>query len=309
MAQANSMHIHSEVAGWYRITATRPGGESRVLADWFPNLITNGGLDRMAVNSSYLTHCQLGTGTATPTVADTALQARVAGTATVISTTSGAQPTPPYYARVTNTYRFAEGVAAGNLSEVSVGWATTGSIFSRARILDSGGNPTTITILSDESVDVTYELRYYPKLTDSTGTVVATGNLGGTYGYTVRAANVTSNSSDTGWNITSLGVAQNNTGSRLAYSGAVGDVTGSPAGLTAGGIPGPVTATYVNGSYTLDLTFTAGLTSSNLAGGIGAFRFKVGIGAYQVGFSPSIPKTASDILTITFRLTWARKAL
>lgn len=53
------------------------------------------------------------------------------------------------------------GAAAGNVSEISAGFSnnkyTKG--FTRALILDTSGNPTTITVLADEVLIVTYEIR------------------------------------------------------------------------------------------------------------------------------------------------------
>ena len=157
-----TMQHETQCAGWFKIEATRPDGTRRVLADWFPNLILNGGLDRMGANPDYLSWCQVGSGSTAPVAAQTALVNRIAGTSTQQNNVSGAQASAPYYGWYRRTYRFAQGVAAGNLSEVGVGWATSGSLFSRALILDGGGSPTTITVLSDEVLDVTYELRRYP---------------------------------------------------------------------------------------------------------------------------------------------------
>ena len=57
----------------------------------------------------------------------------------------------------------------------------------RALILDGGGSPTTLTILSDETLDVTYTIRVYPPTTDVTGSITLDGV---SYGYTIRPCNV-----------------------------------------------------------------------------------------------------------------------
>lgn len=62
--------------------------------------------------------------------------------------------------------QFGQGAAAGNLSEVGVGRSAT-DLFSRALIVDGGGNPTTITVLPDEYLTVVYELRRYPPANSS----------------------------------------------------------------------------------------------------------------------------------------------
>ncbi|HIQ53190.1 MAG TPA: hypothetical protein EYH51_08015, partial [Pseudomonas pachastrellae] len=206
------MRIHEDAEGWYKFEAVRPDGTKRVLADWFPNLITDAGLERMASNSDWLGYCQVGSGNNPPNVLDTALANRVGSSNTAQASASGAQAEEPYFCWQRRTVRFAEGVAAGNLSEVGMGWTSSGNLFSRALILDSEGNPTTITVAADEILDVTYEFRFYPRLTDVTGSVTLTGNIAGTYDYVMRAASVTSSSSSSGWYIAGTGIDMGSSG-------------------------------------------------------------------------------------------------
>lgn len=138
------LELHTEVEGWFKFEAISEDGTRRVLADWFPNLITDQGLNQMGTLATWLNACQVGSGSTVPAVSDTQLVTRVAGTTTIQSTVQGIQSTPPYYASRTRTYRFAAGVATGTLSEVGVGTtATVGNLYSRALILDGAGNPTT----------------------------------------------------------------------------------------------------------------------------------------------------------------------
>src|SRR5690606_8917143 len=130
-----------------------------------------------------------------------ALGSRIASSNTVPSNTAGTTSAAPYYTWMRKTFRFAAGVATGNLSEVGISWLTTGALFSRALILDSGGLPTTITVLADEVVDVTYEFRIMAKTDDETGSVTFTGSIGGTYDWTMRSVSVATNSNNNGWNI------------------------------------------------------------------------------------------------------------
>lgn len=52
------------------------------------------------------------------------------------------------------------GAAAGNISELTCGWGNNNvSAFARALVRDAEGNPTTITILPDEVLTLTWELR------------------------------------------------------------------------------------------------------------------------------------------------------
>ena len=72
----------------------------------------------------------------------------------------------PYYRWAKVTWRFGQGVAAGNISEVGLGWGNS-NLWNRALIKDANGNPTTITVLSDEYLDVVSEIRDYPTLSSS----------------------------------------------------------------------------------------------------------------------------------------------
>jgi hypothetical protein len=311
------MRLHSDLSGKFKIEAFKADakgeeiiGTRRVLADWFPNLITDGGLEQMANAANYLTWCQVGSGSTAPNVLDTALVTRVAGTSTIQSTSGSAQSTEPYYTWRRNNYRFAEGAAAGNLAEVGVGWASTGSLFSRALILDGDGNPTTVTILSDEILDVTYEFRIYPRTTDVTGSVTFTGNIGGTYDWTMRAANVTSASSTQGWTITtqagdSMGGAGSAAGT-LSYSGTAGAITGQPSGTTSQSTSHTVQA-YSAGSLERRFSIVFDLDRGNLTGGLRSVRVKAGVGTFQVQFDPAIPKTLNDRLTLVYYHSWGRR--
>src|SRR5574337_29456 len=179
---------------------------TRVAADWFDNLITNIGLEGIGAHTTGYNclYCVVGTGNTTPTFADTNLAAykAVSNTANPQSlwTAVGQTTTSPYYVILTNKQRFNAGTATGNLSEVgmttqatSSTTAATDKLFSRALILDASGNPTTITILPDEILDVTYQIYLYLP----NGGADITGSFNQTidgvvtpFSYTLRAANV-----------------------------------------------------------------------------------------------------------------------
>lgn len=286
--------------GRYIMEAVRLDGTRRPLAD-FKNVITDIGLNRIGANGDWLNNCQVGTGSNAATTSDTQLQSFVASTSSLNVNTETAQASSPYYSQRLRTFRFGLGAAAGNLSEVGVGWAATNTaaLFSRARILDGSGNPTTITVLSDEYLDVTYVCRKYPSTTDTTGTVVIAGT---TYDYTVRAAYVT--------NISYQKIPESAGSSNVAYGESVGAGSGTITAITTGPSTttiAPSYAAYVNNSYQRDCTATWGLTQANYAGGIQSFINLGPFSAYQVGVSPAIPKTASQTLSVTLRISWARR--
>jgi len=276
----------------------------------FRNLITNAGLDRMGGFGDFLTWCQVGSGSGAPAPGDTTLQSRVAGTNIRNSTVTGSQGSAPYFTWLRNVMRFAQGVATGVLAEVGIGWASTGSLFSRALILDALGTPTTITVLADESLDVTYELRSYPSVTDVTGTIVATGNIGGSYNYILRAANVTNNDSQSGWLIEATGVSAGQlspTGDgKNVYDGSIGPITGRPAGAVQRGKSITVSA-YSAGSYKRDFSLVLGLNDANFPTGLRSAMIKIGTGCYQIQVDPVIAKTPNDEVVFNLSHSWARR--
>ena len=298
------------LGGWFKLTAIRPDGRERPLTDWFPNLITDGGLNRIGTGG-FLTNCHVGSGTVAPATTDTALQTFVANKTNALSSSSAAQASPPYYGSFTRTFRFDEGTAAGNLSEVGVGWGATasGPLFSRALIVDALGDPTTITVLADEVLDVSYQLRLYPPLTDTVVAVTDSGPDATIHTVTVRASNVTSSGSNNtfGWspdgNSTTLSPVQLG----QFFSGAIGSITGQPSGSTFNVSSSQVfQSAYSNNSLEVVGGYSIGLTNANF-GGIESLRFPArGLGVYQAGFDPIIPKDDTKVLTVNFKVSWGR---
>ena len=308
-----NINIETGVCGLFQLETFRCDesgveipGSRKVKAPWFQNLITDAGLNRMGANNGWKGYCQVGSGATSPAVTDTGLVSRIAGVS-VEKFTAGSSGSAPWYGFSRTVTRFPAGVAAGNLAEVGMGWSPTGNLFSRALILDAGGSPTTITVLPDEFLDVTYEFRQYAPTVDGTGTVVLAGV---TYNYTSRAS--TANSSS--WQATASGVQMGVGGGGiqpvLAYTGDIGAVTGSPSG-TSTSMPGSIQA-YVNNSLTSKTLISAGPTQGNLTGGIGSIQLQStssGNGAFQIGFSPKIPKDATKTLNLAVSYSWARKTL
>lgn len=302
------------LAGYYKIEAFRADadgveipGTRRVAADWFPNLITNAGLNACLANTitDFIQTCQVGSGSTTPAFTDTALVAMVASSNTEQTHTLGFSSSAPYYGWRRRTVRFATGVAAGNLSEVGMFGGSL--MFSRALIVDGGGSPTTIVVLSDEILDVTYEVRSYVPTADAVFTV-------GGYTFTVRAAAA----GTIAWcgQSPSAGDIAKGWGQMTYYSypatSTIGAITGTPSGAigTAVNLNNPWTGTASGGSNTFQLSLS--VAQGNVAGGIGAFTIGDGGSGidcawmFQVGCSPVLPKDATKTMKIDFTLTVAR---
>lgn len=297
------LNMNSNVSGMYKLEVVKKDG-SISGTGWFKNLITDGGMDRRAANTDYIRYCQVGSGSSTPSYSDTALSAWIAGSTAQYSISEGAASSSPYYAYVIKTFSFAAGVATGNISEVGVGWASTGSLFSRALVVDGSGNPTPITVLSDEELRVTYQFRLYVPLDDVTGSV----NLGGvTYNYTARASLATT-SSTSAWSSHQTTESTERISSMYASvsNGAIGAITSYPSGTQATTATSQVADTYVPGSFSIAQTTTWGSTLGNVSGGISAIRMVLGCGCYQFGFSPAIPKDNTKVLSLKITHSWGR---
>lgn len=300
------------ISGRFKLRAVGPLGVRRE-SRWFDNLILDAGLDRIGASATTHTLCAVGTGSNTPTTSDTQLQSLVATTNTIQSAINATASSSPYYARKTWMYRFGQGDAEGNLAEVGVGWGSN-TLFSRALIVDSEGEPTTFTVLSDEFLDVAYQLTCFAPLVDVEDTIDISG---ASHDIVMRAANA-SNSS-TGLSLSTLaevtsfaGGGKTNNSDHRAYDGSIGTITGAPSG-TSEQSGGAVNGTYSSGNFSRDYTVTWGLPNGNLTGGISAVSSRMCSDSsaqmlFQCSFDPVIDKDEAKILTLTFRHSWARAA-
>lgn len=304
--------MNLELAGYYKITATNKDTlEERVLADWFPNLITNNGLNLINFGHGDMNrYCYVGSGSNAPTVNDSSLQNKIATKMDDNSLGSQlAKSTSPYYGYCTRSWTFEPGEAIGNLSEVGCGKDALGvNIFSRSLITDAQGNPITITVLADDYLTIIYELRCYPPLTDSVSTVDIAGVA---TECTVRAADVTSGTHWGFYNVGGYNTAANIGGgmSHTVFKGVLGNITGSPT-LSLGNINlSAPTDVYTQGSYFRDGVINLSLTQGNSAEGISAIQFNTWLGSFQVGFNPPIVKDNTRTLRINYRVSWGRKEI
>lgn len=286
-------------------------GARRHLAGHSGNLILDTGLDYFCGGvGQFNAFCMVGSGSGTPVVSQTALLTLVASTTTVTSSTTGTDLVNNYaYSR--KTYRFGLGAAAGNLSEVAVGWAASNA-FCRARIVDNTNTPTTITVLSDEYLDVTYELRAYWPLSDFTGTITLDGVSTSITGRAAIVGSWQNYLGDTGTNLyTIFGVGCYDNATNASNIGAI---TASVPGSQNGAAPVAYDGTYVTGSFERKYQVTcipSGLSSgfSSPITAIGGMQFTVPWGVYKAAFNPPIAKTDTKTLNLKFKHMFARRTL
>lgn len=295
------IRIKTKLCGFYKIEAVKKDGSKRLLADWFPNIITDIGLDRIGTSSLWYGYCQVGSGSTAPAEGDTALVSYVANTLSFVANTNGVTGSSLYYRWNDRTYRFAEGVAEGNLSEVGVGWAAEGSLFNRALILDGEGSPITITVLSDEYLDVTYSCRRYLPESDVSPYTIELRSVE----HTITGGKASLITNTGAWDMP-FRADYTSTKRCTVYDGAIGAITASPSGASSYTESENISA-YTPGTYYRDWTYSFALTEGNLGNYISAIAVYMVGGYYQFGVSPDIEKTSDDIMSLTFRAGWGRK--
>lgn len=287
----------------------------------FHNLVLTTGLARMAVGT-WIYRCCVGTGNSNPVVSQVALDSFLASTTTIVTgaaNTGGIQVTDaPFYWFGRRTWRFAVGVATGNISEIGLGWGNS-NLWNRALVKDIEGNPTTITVLADEYLDVISEVRVYPQ--ESTGSFNLVDKVGGIISEHTYIARPRFSSYDAGgasWKASNVQYASNDNQSSLDIFG-IGDssIPITPTGaVTTKFTTGDLVHTALNNGLKASKVISSSEANtasmhksftSNLFGLMcgGAFN-ALGVDScgYNWEVNPPIPKDAETILTYSFTLTW-----
>ena len=316
-----NIHIKGGLRGRFRLFTTNEHGDVTKDTGFFDNLITNAGLDQIGTYSPYNTNYNIpyigtiayvGTGNTAPAYTDTALTAYLASSnyqsgGAFSTSTYVPAGTNPGYIYWTATYIFPAGTATGTLAEVGVGelaGASPGTklLFSHALIVDGSGNPTTITVLSTEQLNVVYELQLMIDPTVYTGTITYNSV---TYNLSWLPSNV--NATYNGpISQTDLGTATEWT-TFLVWNGSIQGVTQQPTGTSTGNGSAPTLTSYVSGNYYITATWSGGINDWNLTGEITAITLRSNLGfQYQIGISPAIPKTNYYSMTFTCTFSWNR---
>lgn len=306
------IELKSELEGIIKLEIIKEDGtlkEAEGLNIPFYNLITDAGLNFVSnsdIIQNAIRYCRVGTSSTTPSVSDTALGAQT-GTISLLGTgTNSVQyTTNPYYSNHQRVYTFDVGAVSGNLTEIGFFSAEFGgTMWSRALIKDSEGNPTTLTLLATEQLKVTYTVRRYIPASLTGSFTLNTNGTNSAVNYTITPSYI--NNSSFPW---FSGVCCNNVFSLYAYeTDILGDITSSPSGSQSSEIM--TTPPYVAGSFEKTGYLTIDITTGNFATGIGSITF---FGSdysyyhgYQCSFSPKIMKTSSQTLTIGIKISWGR---
>jgi len=300
-----NIEILNKVGALFKLVVRKKADDSIVKeTDFFHNLVLDAGLNRMSVGS-WADRCCVGSGNSTPSVTQVALQSFIASTTTYNISDSGLVTTSPCYLWARRTWRFAVGVATGNISEVGLGWSNT-NLWNRALVKDINGNPTTITVLSDEYLDVVSEIRVYPaesisgsfNLLDKTGALISAHTYTGKP-YLSAASWITSE------------VKMNDSSSpspNYVFSGDIGaTVTSQPSGS----YQRPMTSNIVS-SHPTARSAKSVITFSPSEANFAHKSFLIAntlLGSYngfQIQINPTITKNANQTLKYPFTLNWDR---
>lgn len=335
----NMISMKQRVSGRYKLMRVK--AESRAVVEetpwiveetpWCKNLLTYPFFNNAFTGNSYLKGCVVGAGTSAPAESDTSLASYLASTTDQQSlTTTRNYTVSPRYVSYAVRFRFGEGVAAGNVSEVGIVTSSTAGsitinsgtqISSRARVTDEHGNPTSITVLPDEFLDVVWELYVYAH-EDVAGTVSLDINgVPTNFDFTMRSIGMnttqywyggptsTSNTGGrlpdgrlavgTGTGLGSACVIVEDT-SLIAYDGTPTRMSGSTGNFTT-----KVDAPYTSNSKELSTVIRVPLNNGNIAApGFRSVILQQHHAAHQILFDDYILKSNLEVFELDFTIQW-----
>lgn len=324
------MQANMGMAGEFRVVVKRADGSVKTDTGYQKNLILNQGLDFFGGGngSNMMAYCVIGSGNSTPNYTQNKLDTAVLGVSGTTSSTkydyNAATDGNLYKTNKVRKYSFT-GLNNVNVSELGLAStysnATTYYLCTRALIKDSQGNPTTITVLSGEILEIYYKLWSVYDTTDKTSQINVLDAVGGSvpYNYIVRLANVgtidsLTNSPMADWTGLSadfdfsyhnyiLSLSNNNLGSiNSVPSGGTDIATSNGCSISQ--------SVYKNGDYKKILTVTFETSTGNDKA-IRSLYLRTKMGFWQIRFgsvaddSP-ITKTSTQTLTIPVEFSWGR---
>ena len=303
--------------GEVKVIVKRADDTVRLDTGFFPNVITNLGLDAIGNDNDLFTFCAVGGGNSKPLNTNTKLDNSLQVGSQISSESKydydPVRDTEFYKCSRTVGYRF-EGLDNKNISEVGLVGdyrPELHSAFTRTLIKNSAGEPTVITVLSGEILELQYRLWQVFDVKDKDQVVTAMidgvevpfnvkirlagvgGNLGGSWSY---AAVVGAHLTFQGNNFHQFG------------TGELGEITGqNSGGLT--NVYGLSWEAYQPSTYKRKFYVNASITDA--VHPIRSFLFFTGLGAYQVRFGTvdgdlPIDKTNQDMLQLGFEMSWGR---
>ena len=307
-----------KMQGLYKFEAIKYGPDGvetsrRTLTEWCENIVTDFGLNQKcggpAGNAGFSQiSVAVGTGNTAPLPTDTRLESFLVS-AFSSSSSQGGVVGPPSYGWWRNVTTFGVGAAAGNLAEVGaaisgIPISSTTDLISRSLIKDAEGDPTSITVLPDEALQVTTEFRLYsPPWASADDDYVTTDTIDGILRtITIRPMNAGS----ANWH-PMQGANGIGSGSQVLFdSCTLGAATTGPSwggkqSVSQGQQGG--SRTYVNNSHQRRYFLrTPTGTLRNVAG----YTFQTGMGFWQVKVHPPVVKELTEVFTFDIMIAIGR---
>lgn len=311
------------LSGQFRMVVSEDAEMERVKHDtgFFDNLITDVGMNRVGTVTTNATNSigafnslcgrfVVGSGSTTPAFTDTALVAPVAfATADPVLDSESSSYERGWY-EITVRHRFAQGQAAGNLSEIGIQHTgASGPLWSRALILDGAGNPTTITVLPDDFLTCYYTLRIMIPQDDAVFNIDVDYDGDGIVPTVVTARPLQADSSlpSNGWGLQTASTSTSGGAHLRFFSGGLAVPTATnPLGSAIDRQTSSFTAVpYVTDSHQRFVTRTNGLNEHN-SQTLRTARLGALMGYWQIEFNPPLQKNNTQTMQLTFGYSWAR---
>ncbi len=273
---------------------------------WYPNLITDYGMDSIGNDSGFAGWGCIGDGVASTDEAVSTLTSFL-GSGSGAGTDNGLfvqNPVTPWEYSKIRSKRVDAGVGTGLISETGLGTENDGTdLFNRQAV------PIPFDKQATFILDVLYRQTVWPMIGDVLADITIDGVI---YKTITRGANYDAVTYKTPWSVMGLGG-----GGTRGYSGDIGATPADwPSGTFGSGVGASrAIAAYIPGSYYIDLKTNYVLSNFNV-GGIHAFTQSFNRCYFQTSFHVDaaqslpefdpIPKTNTKIGDCTFRMSWAR---
>lgn len=290
------LNEHMLVGAVFKVQTFNATGKVVYDGPWFNNLVLDCGLDLLADYQFGDIHdvVNVGTGSSSPTVTQTGLDTFVASAGG--SGSYSYQTTNPAYGKLSRIYEFGLGVAEGNLTEVGLSRSTNADYFNRQLFRDGVGDPTTITVLSDEGLRIYADIYLYTNLQNGE-------TVSGSFTYNGSARGFTKEE-----DISEVGSSGNRFVDFSAASARL-CISKDSIGFPAHNELAPSGSTYSAGSF--ERTFTGTWLANELVGDYNTLVTGWGGGSYPVYYTAfrldtPISLTDTEELTISFKRSWGR---
>lgn len=282
----------AELAGRVKLQISE-GARGTIDYPWQDNMILDQGFVQLIVNTRTTTIVALhsfGVGSSSQPVqhTDTGLIAPIAFTPATSSNITHGWDAVGGFGWSRKTQSFARGAAAGNISELTTNHAANNtSAMARALVLDVQGNPTTITVLSDEVLTITWEWRKW---------------------WTVQQPHEIEYLVDDVPRSTTVSYKQNlGTGSVALGNGGVAPIASSLISSSGGVFVGEFKTTFTENQGNPRIT-SVGTQGDNNSGAVGYFGQVFPFDNAYATFDPPIAKTNEFRLEIYHRIQLTRRA-